>query len=105
MSHYLPDRFQNVSNCFTLILVALAGGAIEAILMDRLMRDSSKALATKKAPTKNRDISGWRFEELIDVAIELQLIGRGADGDCATIRSHGVRVRYRRRFRGRCCFY
>ena len=48
---------------------------------------SEKRAGCKKAPS-NSDISTWRFEELINVSIELQLIGRGAEKLSHSVRQY-----------------
>jgi hypothetical protein len=52
-------------------VIILAGGAMEAILLDLLLGREDKAKSAKKAPRKN-DIRSWDLSELIAVAVELE---------------------------------
>lgn len=54
----------------------LAGGLIEALLLDALQGDEPKARVAKKAEDKPLD--EWNLSSLIDVAVELGFISAGA---------------------------
>lgn len=59
-------------------VIILCGGAIEAILLDRLLQDESAAKNAKSAPGKG-DLSKWDLSELINVAVELKIIEPSAN--------------------------
>ncbi len=54
----------------------LAGGLVEAVLLDELLRDAQKARECKKA--ENKPLDEWSLATLIDVAHELGLITTGS---------------------------
>jgi hypothetical protein len=62
----------------------LCGGLIEALLLDALQGVQAKATEAAKAP-KRRDsgrskpLNEWNLAELIDVAMELRIIGTGTE--------------------------
>jgi len=56
----------------------LSGGAIEAMLLDRLQRDPTPAKSAKGAPNKS-DLTKWDLSELINVCVELNSISQGAE--------------------------
>ena len=65
--------------------IILSGGAIEAILLDLLSKDAVKAKKSNKAP-QEKDLSKWDLNDLIEVAVETDLV----DGEAAKL-SHSVR--------------
>lgn len=73
-----------IAECWKSVII-MSGGAIEAMLTDLLLQDSSRAKSAKKAP-KDPDITRWDLAQLIDVAVELGLVNKGVD----TL-SHSVR--------------
>lgn len=56
----------------------LAGGAIEAILLDQLKLQQAGARAAASAP-KSSDLERWDLSDLITVAVELNVVGLGVD--------------------------
>lgn len=58
--------------------IILAGGAIEALLMEALIKDAAGAVAAPSAP-KKLDITKWDLANLIDVAVELGIVGNGVN--------------------------
>lgn len=66
-----------VAQCWKSVLI-LAGGLIEAILLDGLGQISDLALASTKAP-KNSDLSKWDLSTLIEVSVELKLVTAGVE--------------------------
>jgi hypothetical protein len=64
-----------ISHCWKSVII-LCGGAIEAILTDRLLINKTAAISAKSAP-KHSDITRWGLSELIDVAVELKLVSAG----------------------------
>jgi hypothetical protein len=63
-----------LSNCWKSVLI-LCGGAIEAILLDLLLNHEADAVSAVAAP--NNDINRWNLSQLIDVAVELNLVPTG----------------------------
>jgi hypothetical protein len=55
------------------ILIILSGGAIEAILLDLLLNNPG-AQEAQSAPKGKPDLSRWDLNDLIKVAIELELV-------------------------------
>lgn len=53
--------------------IILCGGSIEAILLDLLLNNKRKAKSSPKAPKK--DLREWGLADLIDVAVDLKLVG------------------------------
>lgn len=64
----------------------LAGSLIEGLLLDALQRDEQKAQSSKKAESKPLD--EWGLGSLIDVAVELGLIGTGAQSFGHAVREY-----------------
>jgi hypothetical protein len=58
--------------------IILAGSSIEAILLDLLLTNSTTALSSAKAP-KGSDITRWDLEDLINVAVETNLVEPGVE--------------------------
>ena len=66
-------------------VIIISGGSIEAILLDLLTKNLAVSQASTKAPAKT-DLNKWTLNELIDVAVDTNLISSGI----ATL-SHSVR--------------
>jgi hypothetical protein len=66
-----------VSRCWKSVII-LSGGAIEAILTDLLLANSSMALASSKAP-KQSDITKWDLADLINVSVDASLVSSGVE--------------------------
>ena len=69
----------------------MCGSLIEGLLLDALQRDEPKARAANKTPklkggVKIKPLADWNLGELIDVAVELNIIETHAEQF-----SHGVR--------------
>ena len=75
-----------ISKCWKSVII-LCGGAIEAILTDLLILHDTKAKQAKSAPNKP-DISRWDLSELINVAVELQLVTIGVEKLSHSIREY-----------------
>jgi hypothetical protein len=59
-------------------VIVLCGGVLEAILTDLLKADSARAAAAQKAPKAHKgDVARWDLKDLIDVAVELTMVGQG----------------------------
>jgi hypothetical protein len=61
-----------VAQCWKATIV-LAGGAMEAILLDRLSLDVASSVSATSAP-KKADLTRWDLSDLIKVAVELKLV-------------------------------
>ncbi|NMB80550.1 MAG: hypothetical protein GYA14_01895 [Ignavibacteria bacterium] len=78
--------------------IILCGGSIEAILLDLLMKNSTKACASPKAPKEN-DLNRWDLNDLVEVAVEEKAIGSEIAKLSHTVREYrnlihpGVEVR------------
>src|SRR5262249_17793383 len=66
------------AQCWKSVII-LSGGAIEAILTDRLLQNQSAAMTASKAPKGKTDITKWDFADLINVSVELHLIGNAVE--------------------------
>jgi len=75
-----------IAECWKAVII-LSGALIEAVLLDALSRQSSEALA-KAAPKVKGDPAQWGLSILIDVAIELHLIGSSASKLSHSIREY-----------------
>jgi len=69
----------------------LCGGLIEALLLDALSADEEKAKAASRSPklkggSQSKPLPDWNLAQLIDVALELRIVGTDAEQF-----SHGVR--------------
>lgn len=64
----------------------LAGGLIEALLLDALQRNEAQARNAKSAERKPLD--EWSLGSLIDVAVELGLVGAGAQSFGHAVREY-----------------
>jgi hypothetical protein len=69
----------------------LCGGLIEALLLDALLQEEAKAKATSRSPklkggAQVKPLLDWNLGELIDIALDLQIIETDAEQF-----SHGVR--------------
>lgn len=67
-----------VSQCWKSVII-LAGGAIEAILMDLLMQNHKRAKTASNAPKNKPDIGTWVLADLIKVCVELHLVTAGVE--------------------------
>jgi hypothetical protein len=56
--------------------IILSGGSIEAILLDLLQKNEQIAKASEKAPSAP-SLSKWNLDELIEVAVNESLVGKG----------------------------
>lgn len=65
--------------------IILSGGSIEAILLDLIKKESTKALSSAKAPDE-ADLNKWSLNDLVEVAVEEKFI----ESDIAKL-SHTVR--------------
>lgn len=75
-----------VANCWKSVII-LAGGAIEALLLDALSADAGKATAAPSAPNK-KDLNKWDLADLIKVAVEIGVVPNGVDKLSHSIREY-----------------
>jgi len=75
---YVEIQRAYISECWKSVVI-VAGGSIEAILLDRLLQDPTSAQAAKNAPSGKSDLSRWDLVELIKVAVELELVEPSAE--------------------------
>jgi len=68
-------------------VLILCGGLIEAILLDVLKNNSALALVAKAAP-KEPNLDKWKFNDIIDVAEELKIIGPDIERLSDTVRDY-----------------
>jgi hypothetical protein len=73
-----------VAECWKSVII-LSGGMIEAILTDLLLANHARAKDSSKAP-KDSDITRWHLNDLIEVAVDLDLVSSGV-----AILSHSIR--------------
>ncbi len=78
--------------------IILSGGSIEAILLDMLSRDLSRATSSSKSPNE-ADINKWDLNDLVEVAVEEKFIGNEVAKLSHTVRDYrnlihpGVEIR------------
>lgn len=75
-----------IAKCWKSVII-LSGGAIEAILVDRLQSDPGRATASNKAP-KVPDISKWDLNDLVNVAVDLGYVSAGAEKLSHSVRDY-----------------
>jgi hypothetical protein len=66
-----------VTKCWKSVII-LSGGAIEAILLDLLQKNSGKAKSSAKAP-KHADLSRWDLKDLICVSVDCSLVSSSVE--------------------------
>lgn len=64
-----------ISKCSKSVII-LCGGAIEAILLDKILQDEPKAKSSSKAP-KQLDLKQWGLADLINVTVDLGFVSTG----------------------------
>lgn len=70
---YIEIQRAYVSSCWKSVII-LCGGSIEAILLDRLLKDEAAAKSAKTAPGSKSNLTKWDLDELIKVATELKYV-------------------------------
>jgi hypothetical protein len=63
-----------VAGCWKSVII-LSGGALEAILLDLVLQNESSAKSSRKAPPKEDDLRRWDLAQLIEVSVDLKLVG------------------------------
>jgi hypothetical protein len=92
----------NSARCWKSVII-LSGGTIEAILTDLLLNDP-RALTAHAAPKKNSDITSWDLKDLIDVSVELRLVGPGIEKLSHPVREYRNLVHPGNEIRNRLAF-
>jgi hypothetical protein len=75
-----------VAKCWKSVII-LCGGAIEAMLTDLLLKNNSQAQSSPRAG-KGADITKWGLSELIEVAVDLDLVTSGAQKLSHSVRDY-----------------
>lgn len=68
-------------------VIILAGGAIEAILLDLLRQDEPRTKAAKSAPPEP-DLTRWDLNNLINVTVDLGLVSIGVERLSSPVREY-----------------
>lgn len=69
-------------------VIILAGGLIEALLLDSLLKDENKARSSSKATSLKSNLKKWDLGALLDVAVNIELINPGAEKLSDTVRKY-----------------
>jgi hypothetical protein len=91
-----------ITGCYKSTII-LAGGCIEAILLDLLMSNDAAARASAAAP-RNHDMTRWDLSDLIKVAVDLELVGQGLDKLSHSVREYRNLVHPGNELRSRLAF-
>ena len=83
---YVEIQKAFVSGCWKSVII-LAGGIIEAVLIDKLQQQASLAKSSSKAP-KGKEISDWGLVHLILVSVDLKIVPPGLDKLSHSIREY-----------------
>ena len=83
---YLEAQRAFAAQCWKSVII-LSGGAIEALLLDRLLRDEATAKASSAAPREPK-LGRWDLADLIKVAVDLQVVGPGLEKLSHTVREY-----------------
>jgi hypothetical protein len=75
-----------VAKCWKAVIL-LCGGSIEAILLDLLKGNEPTAKGAAAAP-KQADLTRWDLSDLINVAVELKLVGAGIEKLSHSVRGY-----------------
>lgn len=81
---YIEAQKGFINECWKSVII-LSGGMIEAILLDQLEQNETSAKKAQAAP-KNNHLRKWHLADLIEVAVEIQVVEPGV----STL-SHSVR--------------
>jgi hypothetical protein len=69
-------------------VIILCGSTIEAILLDLLKTDLTRAISAPSAPPKKKDLDDWDLSELISVSTELGLVDAGLSKFSGAVRQY-----------------
>jgi hypothetical protein len=75
-----------VAQCWKATIV-LSGGAMEAILLDRLSLDEANSVSATSAP-KTSDLTRWDLSDLIKVGVELKLVNSSVEKLSHSVREY-----------------
>lgn len=75
-----------IAQCWKAVII-MSGGAIEALLMDRLLQNQDTATSSGKAP-KKQDIWQWDLSELINVSLELKIVSSSVEKLSQSVREY-----------------
>jgi len=89
-----------ISQCWKAVVI-LAGGLIEAILLDALSKRQNQAIAAKAAPKGSKDFVRWNLSELIEVVIELGIVSESVAKVSHAVREYRNLVHPGNEFRNR----
>ncbi len=84
---YLEIQRAYISKCWKSVII-LCGSAIEAILTDLLIQNNHLIKTATKTPAKKPDISTWDLADLINVAVELNLVSAGVEKLSHSVRDY-----------------
>lgn len=91
-----------IAQCWKSVII-LSGGAIEAMLLDRLSRQPERAKASTKAP-READLTKWDLAKLIDVSVDLGYVSLGAEKLSHAVREYRNLVHPGNEIRNRLTF-
>ena len=74
---YREAQLTFIAGCWKSVII-LCGGLIEAVLLDLAQQDENASRSTKAAPNEP-NLKKWPLSRLIDVTVELKLIGHGVE--------------------------
>lgn len=74
-----------IAQCWKSVVI-LTGSAIEALLLDRVLREGARATTAKSAPRK--EPSKWELSELIKVAVEVAIVEPAAETLANAVRQY-----------------
>jgi hypothetical protein len=83
---YVEIQTAYVAKCWKSVII-LSGSAIEAILTDILLQNTTLAMGAKCSP-KEPDITRWDLADLINVAVELKLVSAGVEKLSHSVRAY-----------------
>jgi len=74
-----------IAQCWKSVVI-LTGGAIEALLLDRILKEQARATSAKSAPRK--EPSKWELSDLIRVGVEIGIVEPGAETLANAVRQY-----------------
>lgn len=83
---YLEIQRAYVARCWKSVII-LAGGAIEATLLDLVLQDPTRARSSLKAPS-HVDLTRWDLRDLIAVCVDLKLVTSGVERLSSPVREY-----------------
>ncbi len=83
---YLEIQKAYVASCWKAAII-LTGGAIEAVLLDVVLKDQSRARGSGMAPNQS-DMTRWDLKDLIAVCVDLSLVSAGVGRLSSPVREY-----------------